>query len=109
MLTKYCQSYRSEDFTLAASLYKELARGIGQDANEDSDIRINSSATNAQLAWNGQEDASQRKKSTREDLEVFMTAYNAACVAVSRGELREGEFLLKTAQGLRLHNFQNQY
>ena len=29
-----------------------------------------------------------------------MTAYNAGTIALSRGELREAEFLLQTAKGL---------
>ena len=61
---------------------------------------MNTGATQAQLAWTGKANYGQKKKHTREDLESFYTAYNAACLAIARGELREGEFLLKAAEGL---------
>ena len=41
----------------------------------------------------------QKKKPAREDLEAFETAYNAACGSIARGELAQGEVLLKRARG----------
>lgn len=41
----------------------------------------------------------QKKKPAREDLEAFETAYNAACGFIARGELGQGEVLLKRARG----------
>ena len=41
----------------------------------------------------------QKKKLGREDLEAFETAYNAACGSIARGELGQGEVLLKRARG----------
>ena len=41
----------------------------------------------------------QKKKPAREDLEAFETAYNAACGSIARGELGQGEVLLKRARG----------
>ena len=40
-----------------------------------------------------------KKKPGREDVEAFETAYNAACGSIARGELRQGEVLLKRAKG----------
>ena len=40
-----------------------------------------------------------KKKPGREDLEAFETAYNAACGSIARGELGQGEVLLKRAKG----------
>lgn len=43
----------------------------------------------------------QTKKVGREDLEAFETAYNAACAFIARGDLGQGEVLLKRARGER--------
>jgi len=69
-----------EDFAHAVTLYRDLSdshQSAFQD--EESDLRINGSATNAQLEWKRQGDLVQQKKIAREDLEAFETAYNAAC------------------------------
>jgi signal recognition particle subunit SRP72 len=68
--------------------------------DEEYDIRINAGAVDAQLEWSGQGHLAQKKKPTREDLEVFETAFNAACGSVSRGELAQGEICLKRAKGM---------
>ena len=67
--------------------------------NEENDIRINGSATDAQLEWKRQGKLVQKKKAAREDLEAFETAYNAACACIPRGEFSQAEFLLKRANG----------
>jgi signal recognition particle subunit SRP72 len=92
------QAYRSENFAQAAKVYKELANQPVD--NEEYDIRINSGAVDAQLEWTGQGELAQKKKPTREDLEVFETAYNAACGSIARGELAQGEVCLKRARDL---------
>ena len=43
-----------------------------------------------------------KKKAGREDLEAFETAYNAACGCIARGELGQGEILLKRAKGRKM-------
>jgi signal recognition particle subunit SRP72 len=68
--------------------------------DEEYDIRINSGATDAQLEWTGQGELAHKKKPTREDLEVFETAFNAACGSIARGELAQGEVCLKRAKDL---------
>ena len=82
----------------ATTIYKELA-GSQAATGEESDLRINSGATDAQLEWTGQGDLVLKKKPGREDLEAFETAYNAACGSIARGELGQGEVLLKRAKG----------
>tara|TARA_R110002003_G_scaffold116_5_gene10107 strand:+ start:24528 stop:24947 length:420 start_codon:yes stop_codon:yes gene_type:complete len=79
-------------------VYKELANQPVED--EEYDIRINSGAVDAQLEWTGQGELAQKKKPTREDLDVFETAFNAACASIARGELAQGEVCLKRAQHL---------
>ena len=78
------------------SLYSRLAENP---KDEENDLRINRSATDAQLEWKRQGDLVNKKKVSREDLEAFETAYNAACGCVSRGELGQAEILLKRAKG----------
>lgn len=92
------QAYRSESFAQAMNIYRELANQGVED--EEYDIRINSGAVDAQLEWDGQSELAQKKKPTREDLEVFETAYNAACGSIARGELAQGEVCLKRAISL---------
>ena len=79
-------------------MYKQLADQPVED--EEYDIRINSGAVDAQLEWTGQGELAQKKKPTREDLEVFETAFNAACGSIARGELAQGEVCLKRAKDL---------
>jgi signal recognition particle subunit SRP72 len=52
------------------------------------------------LEWNGQGELAQKKKPTREDLEAFETAFNAACGSISRGELAQADVCLKRAKDL---------
>ncbi|KAF6224983.1 hypothetical protein HO133_010178 [Letharia lupina] len=93
-------SYRSEDFANAAALYRNLAGSQTANESEENDLRINSGATDAQLEWTRRGDLVQKKKLGREDLEAFETAYNAACGSIARGELGQGEMLLKRARDL---------
>ncbi|GIZ45489.1 hypothetical protein CKM354_000865200 [Cercospora kikuchii] len=90
--------YRTEDFARAAQLYKQLAGDLGVDA--EADLRINSGAVDAQLEWSGRGELVGKKKPEREDLQAFETAYNAACGSIARGELGQGEVLLKRAADL---------
>jgi signal recognition particle subunit SRP72 len=51
------------------------------------------------LEWKGLGDSVQKKKPSREDLEAFETAYNAACGSIAREELIQALVLLKRAKG----------
>ncbi|KAL1588823.1 hypothetical protein WHR41_02735 [Cladosporium halotolerans] len=90
--------YRTEDFQRAAELYKQLSANQAQDA--EADLRVNASAVDAQLEWSGKGAMVQNKRAARGDLEAFETAYNAACGSIARGELGQGEVLLKRARDL---------
>jgi signal recognition particle subunit SRP72 len=92
--------YRLEKFDDAASIYTQLAKPSSAASAEESDLRINSSAVDAQLQWKGLGHLVQKKKATREDLEAFESAYNAACASIARGELAQGEMLLRRAKDL---------
>ncbi|KAH8589317.1 hypothetical protein B0O99DRAFT_336417 [Bisporella sp. PMI_857] len=95
-------AYRAEKFEDAAIIYKELSVETGPIEGEENDLRINSSATDAQLEWQGNGDKveASRKDAKREDLEAFETSYNAACSFIARGDLSKGAFLLKRARDL---------
>ncbi|KAF2481693.1 hypothetical protein BDY17DRAFT_252876 [Neohortaea acidophila] len=90
--------YRAEDFQRAFDLYAELASDLREDA--DLDLRINSAAVDAQRTWDGSDDLAVTRKAGRQDLDVFETAYNAACGSIARGELLQAEVLLKRAHNL---------
>lgn len=60
-------------------------------------MRINRGAVEAQLSWSGE--STESRKPGREDLESFELAYNAACISIAGGELRQAEVLLKRAKG----------
>lgn len=92
-------SYRLEDFKTAAEIYKGLISRIGEAEYEDNDLRVNGGAVDAQLEWKGLGHLVSKKKPGREDLEAFETAFNAACGSIARGELAQGEILLKRAKG----------
>ncbi|KAJ6284047.1 hypothetical protein J3E71DRAFT_194007 [Bipolaris maydis] len=91
-------AYRSENFAQATRIYKELADQNVE--SEEYDIRINSGAVDAQLEWTGQGELAQKKQPTREDLEVFETAFNAACGSISRNEFGQAQVCLKRAKDL---------
>ena len=95
-------AYRAEKFEDAAKIYKELSAQAAPIEGEENDLKINSSATDAQLEWQGNGDKveTSRKKPGREDLEAFETSYNAACGCIARGDLAAGSILLKRARDL---------
>jgi signal recognition particle subunit SRP72 len=91
--------YRAEDFPATSNVYKHLSSS--EPTIEQSDLRINRGAVEAQLIWSGNREHAELRKPGREDLEAFDTAYNAACGSIARGELRQAEVLLKRAKGVR--------
>ncbi|CZT06961.1 hypothetical protein WAI453_012809 [Rhynchosporium graminicola] len=95
-------AYRAEKFEDAARMYQELSTQSAAIEGEENDLRINGSAADAQLEWQGNGDKveSSRKKPSREDLEAFETSYNAACGCIARGDLGPGSVLLKRARDL---------
>lgn len=95
-------AYRGEKFEDAARMYKSLAAQSAAVEFEENDLRINSSAVDSQLEWQGKGNKVEegRKKPSNEDLEAFETSYNAACACIARGDLAKGAFLLKRAKDL---------
>lgn len=95
-------AYRAEHFEDAAKIYRDLSVEEAPIEGEENDLRINSSAVDAQLEWQGNGDKVEqsRKKPGREDLEAFETSYNAACGSIARGDLNAGRVLLKRARDL---------
>ncbi|KAL8956605.1 MAG: hypothetical protein Q9193_005917, partial [Seirophora villosa] len=92
--------YRLENFERSALLYRELSKTHAVIDNEENDIRINGGAADAQLEWTNKGYLVHKKKPGREDLEAFELAYNAACTSIARGELAQGEVLLRRSQEL---------
>lgn len=96
-------AYRLEKFDQATALYVALLDGDEEDhEDEETDLRINLLAAQAQLEWQGRGDLvpEKRKQPGREDLEAFETAYNAGCGCVARGDLSKALVLLKRAADL---------
>ncbi|KEF56683.1 uncharacterized protein A1O9_06872 [Exophiala aquamarina CBS 119918] len=95
-------SYRLEDCRRTADIYKRI-RGQPHDS-EEFDLRVNQGAIDAQAQWLGLADASAIPRPSRQDLDAFETAYNAACGSIARGELAQAEMLLKRAKELCKHS-----
>lgn len=97
-------AYRAERFTEAARAYRELLDTVSREGrvNEEGDLRINMLATAAQLEWAGAAHnlSESERQPSRQDMETFEAAYNAACGCVARGELQKAEVLLKRAKAL---------
>jgi signal recognition particle subunit SRP72 len=90
-------AYRLERFSKVTGIYRELSGQTGY--GEENDLRINLGATDAQLIWSGHEDEVVQRKASRDDLEDFESAYNAACSCIARGQFAQAQFLLKRAGG----------
>ncbi|CAJ2507984.1 Uu.00g091700.m01.CDS01 [Anthostomella pinea] len=95
-------SYRAENFQDAAATYRNLLNEGGGLAGEENDLKINLLAANAQLEWNGLGHVVdvQERQPSRQDLEAFETAYNAACAYIARGDFTRASVLLKRARDL---------
>lgn len=91
-------AYRAEDFEKAREVYEQLARD--GTADDESDLRINKWAIDAQLGWVGKSALIKKTRPDREDLDQFETTFNAASAYASRGELKQAELLLQRAKGM---------
>ncbi|KAI2787698.1 hypothetical protein POX_f08073 [Penicillium oxalicum] len=92
-------TYRAEKFRRAADLYEQLYKDEAAQ-HEANDLGINSWATDAQLQWKGEPEYVRHQRPSREDLESFETAYNAACLSIAKGEFAQGEVLLNRAKNI---------
>lgn len=93
-------AYRAGKFEDAADAYDDLSGGGAE--GEENDLKINTLAVNAQLEWSGQGNllGDQQRQPSRDDLEAFETAYNAACLCVARGDFSKASVMLKRARDL---------
>ncbi|KAJ5669440.1 hypothetical protein N7462_010510 [Penicillium macrosclerotiorum] len=91
-------SYRAEQFRRAADIYEKLSEDKASSRHEENDLSINSWATDAQLQWRGEGEHVRHDRPSREDLESFETAYNAACLNIAKGAYKQGEVLLNRAK-----------
>ena len=98
--TFFLQSYRAEHFRRAADIYEQLSKDRESSAYEANDLSINSWATDAQLQWKGEPEYVRHERPSREDLESFETAYNAACLNIAKGAFAQGEVLLNRAKNI---------
>ncbi|KAJ9664663.1 Signal recognition particle subunit SRP72 [Neophaeococcomyces mojaviensis] len=88
-------AYRAENWDVANQSYEKLMKQRRPD--EEFDLRVNKLALEAEGLWLEKLSAAAAPKATRQDLDAFETAYNAACISVSKGQLLEADVLLKRA------------
>ncbi|KAF2674266.1 hypothetical protein BT63DRAFT_408469 [Microthyrium microscopicum] len=89
--------YRAEKFTEAAEIYDELSNGPEAEA-EEFDLKINKAAVEAQLEWSSPGNST--RKHSREDMDTFESAFNAACGCIARRDFVPAQILLKRAEQL---------
>lgn len=92
-------TYRLEKFDDTKQLYQQLSQPSTKAQNEESDLRINKAAVEAQLEWKGLGHLVAKQRPSRADLESFEGTYNEACKSIARGEMGQAEILLKRAKG----------
>lgn len=90
-------AYRNEQFDDAYAIITDLL-SLPDDNDEAHDLRINLSATCAQISWGCGESTSYSPEDG--EPETFELAYNAGCVALARGRLERGVWLLSLATRL---------
>jgi signal recognition particle subunit SRP72 len=96
----YFQYYRLEDFVEASKICDSLANSKCEGPNEDGDLRVNITATNAQLHWSGQSAFVSELTTSNGDLDVFEETFNMACVSIARGDDVRGAMFLRRASGM---------
>ncbi|KAH9910069.1 hypothetical protein F4778DRAFT_714008 [Xylariomycetidae sp. FL2044] len=95
-------AYRAERFQDAAEAYRHLSTAEDGLAGEENDLKINSLATNTQLEWAGLGHLVDQhaRQPSREHLEAFETAYNAACLCIAQRDFGKASVFLKRATDL---------
>jgi signal recognition particle subunit SRP72 len=69
-----------------------------QEVYEQNDLRINVSAVDAQLEWQGLGYLASNRTVQKDDMQAFERAYNAACGSIARSKYQEAEILLARAK-----------
>jgi len=95
-------AYRAEDWEAAIQAHEALSKSTV--AKEDFDLRVNKLAVDAEGLWLEQISKSAVPRAKTDDLSAFETAYNSACISVSKGQLAEADVLLKRAVSLCEHH-----
>jgi len=95
-------AYRAEDWDAASQAYDTLS--ASNVPKEDFDLRVNKLAIDAEGLWLEKFAKSAVPRAKPDDLAAFETAYNAACISVSKGQLEEADRLLKRAVSLCEHH-----
>lgn len=95
-------AYRAEDRDAAAKAYSQVSKNTP--TTEQFDLRVNKLALDAEALWLEALSSAAVPRATTDDLAAFETAYNAACISVSKGQLAEADILLKRAISLCEHH-----
>ena len=95
-------AYRAEDWEAANEAHSVLAKQTV--SKEEFDLHVNKLALDAEGLWLEKLTANAVPRATTDDLAAFDTAYNAACISVSKGQLQEADILLKRAISLCEHS-----
>lgn len=95
-------AYRAEDWDAASQAYDTLS--TSNVPKEDFDLRVNKLAIDAEGLWLEKFTKNAVPRAKPDDLAAFETAYNAACISVSKGQLEEADRLLKRAVSLCEHH-----
>lgn len=95
-------AYRAEDWDAASQAYESLSTTSAP--KEDFDLRVNKLAIDAEGLWLEKFAKNAVPRAKPDDLAAFETAYNAACISVSKGQLEEADRLLKRAVSLCEHH-----
>lgn len=77
-----------------------LSKGGFEAPNEDGDLRVNITATNAQLEWAGKGDAVQTGDVGSSDSDEFEVTFNVACHCIAKRQYARSLQLLRRARDL---------
>lgn len=94
--------YRAEDWDVANQAYSALSKT--KVSKEEFDLHVNKLALDAEGLWLETLSAAAVPRTTTDDLGAFDTAYNAACISIGKGQLKEADMLLKRAINLCEHS-----
>lgn len=94
------QYYRLENFEETARILTTLAKGGFEAPNETGDLRVNITATNAQLEWAGKGHAVQSGDVGNIDSDEFEVTFNAACHCIAKRQYPRSLQLLRRAREL---------
>lgn len=95
-------AYRAENWEAANQAHSALSKD--KVSHEEFDLRVNKLALDAEGLWLEVLSAAAVPRATTDDLGAFDKAYNAACISIGKGQLKEADILLKRAINLCEHS-----